>query len=282
MSLLIALNACAGPGEPLPQRYDDVLISPPLMRTGLDADDVMLGVVGSRVSVAFASHGQFEEEELPRWSGALRLVRWPSTELVPGVWHQGIEGGRHTFRFEPEASTYEDGWYAVQIDFAAIGETRGPARRSELPVIDGWTTNLFRIGSQPLIRFYGTLSALELDGANTMSLQTTEPLAISEVRRFADFLDVRVNGNPHRCESSDVFGPHPMFEGGSNGFEQTNVACDRVPEGALIEMSIRDGFFDVPVMDYRGHSPPTWSFRAGEVPDNVGPVDEVFVGEDGR
>jgi len=190
VSFLIALSGCAEPEqEPLPQqRYDDVYISPQLMRTGLDARDVTLGVVGSRVSVAFASHGEYEAEELPRWNGALRLVRWPSTELVPGVWRQGIEGGRHTFRFEPEAPSYEEGWYAVQIDFAAIGETRGPALRSELPVIDGWTTNAFRIGTQPLIRFYGTLSASELNESRAVIFQSTERIPMSEVRRFEEFL----------------------------------------------------------------------------------------------
>ena len=282
VSLLLALSGCAEPEErPLLQRYDDVLISPQLMRTGLDAQDVMLGVIGSRVSVAFADHGRYEAEELPRWDGAVRLVRWPSAELVPGVWRQGFEEGRHTFRFEPEAPSYEEGWYAVQIDFAAIGETRGPARRTELPVIDGWTTNAFRIGTQPLIKFDGTLSASELNESRAVIFQSTERIPMSEVRRFEEFLEVRVNNTPHRCSSDSIFGPSPMFEV-SNPFETARAHCDPVPEGALIEIGIRDGFFDVPVMDYRGHSPPTWSFRAGEVPDNVGPVDEVFVGEDGR
>lgn len=129
-----------------------------------------------------------------------------------------------------------------------------------------------------MIRFEETLSASELNESRAVNFQTTEVVAMSAVRRFEDYLEVRVNGRPHRCTSNSVFGPSPMFEV-SNPFENANVACDPVPEGALIEMSIRDGFFDVPVMDYRGHSPPSWSFRALDNPDNVGPLDEVFLSE---
>jgi len=72
-----------------------------------------------------------------------------------------------------------------------------------------------------------------------------------------------------------------MFEL-SNPFVTGRAHCDPVPEGALIEISFRDGFFDVPVMDYRGHSPPRWSFPALDNPDNVGPAEDVFLSEDGR
>lgn len=277
--VLVALSGCAEPEmrRPTPSRYNDVQITPQSLRTGLDRREVMEGVVPFGISVVVPEHEPFERE-LPRWDGALRLVRWPSTELVPGAWRLGSVEGIHTFAFEPEAP-YEEGWYAVQIDFASI-DTRG-AFRHDLPVFDGWTTNLFRIGSQPLIRFWGTLSASELDGSRAITFQTTEVVAISAVRRFDDYLEVRVNGLPHRCTSNDVFGPSPMFEV-SNPFAQANVACDPVPEGALIEISLREGFFDVPVMDYRGNSPPSWSFRALDNPDNVGPAEDVFLSEDGR
>ena len=277
---LIVLGGCAEPEmrSPTPSRYYDVHITPQSLRTGLNRREVMEGVVPFGISVVVPEHEPFERE-LPRWDGALRLVRWPSTELVPGVWRLGSVQGIHTFAFEPEAP-YEEGWYAIQIDFASVGDTRGPFRR-DLPVVDGWTTNLFRIGSQPLIRLGGTLSASELNESRALTFQTTEVVAMSAVRRFDDYLEVLVNGRPHRCTSDGVFGPSPMFEV-SNPFENAGVRCDPVPEGALIEISIRDGFFDVPVMDYRGHSPPSWSFRALENPDNVGPVEDVFLSEDGR
>lgn len=48
-------------------------------------------------------------------------------------------------------------------------------------------------------------------------------------------------------------------------------------DDAVVRISIREGFFDIPVWDCRGQSPPSWSFRAGEVPDNAGASDAVFL-----
>lgn len=141
--VLVALSGCAEPPDRRnAPRYDDVRISPQSMRTGVDSRAAIAGVVGARVSVGVIDHAGLETIDLPRWDGALRLVRWPSAELVPGVWRLDSEGAIHTFAFEPEASTYEEGWYAIQIDFSVIGEDREARLPYQFPVIDGWTTNL--------------------------------------------------------------------------------------------------------------------------------------------
>lgn len=252
-----------------PEHRDDVLITPQSMHTGIDAAAAASGVVGARVSVGVPdSFGNFERDELPRWDGALRLVRWPGRELVPGEWQLGVEGGRYTFVFQPEAETYEEGWYAVQIDFGMIGDHRGPVERDELPVIDGWTTNRFRIGSQPVVRLYGSLTPT----TGGLLFQTSEVVSISASRAFSEYLQVVVDNVDHRCTfgSTDVYGPE-------RGFQGVDVECEAVPEDAVVQVTIRDGFFDRAVSDYRGGTPPNWTFRAGEVPDNAGPSDALFV-----
>jgi hypothetical protein len=116
--------------------------------------------------------------------------------------------------------------------------------------------------------------------------QVSEEIPVLEERRFTDYLGVTVNGDARPCSAwsadGDVFGPSPIFEGEARPFAGTQVDCGSAAAGSVVEIRIRDGFFDVPVWDYRGQTPPRWSFRAGENPDEAGPTDAVFSVMPGR
>lgn len=146
-----------------------------------------------------------------------------------------------------------------------------------LRTVDGWTTNVFRVGSQPLIS--GTLypSSGADDGGSLFVLRMSEPVSMGAERRLLEYLEVQFDGAPQRCNMDgrtfgDRFGPSaPGY-----GFDGADVRCPPVEPGTPILVTLRDGFLDHPVWDYRGQTPPRWSFRAGENPDEAGPTDAVF------
>lgn len=259
-----------------PMTHDDVDLHPRDMSTGLTAEAIAFED-WARVEVTAFGFAPVSDEELPRWEEGLRLVTWPDAAMVPGSWvfTRGT-GGSSTLRFQPASGTFALGWYAVQVDFDAVGADRGPANGS-LPVVDGWVTSRFHVGSLPLVRLSGTLTSMpSAEGNNVLEFQASEIVPVTRPVRFAEVLQVNVNGAPHGCtavdETSDTFGPSPLFEE-PRPLSFASVQCPPVPEGASIEVRL-DGLTDVLLRDHRGDSPPRWTFVAGDVVDSTAP--ELF------
>lgn len=259
---------CATPASDVP----DVNVGPNVvftsndMATGVDADAVASGASWARVGLRLASM-PFPDREVAGWDGALRVVRWPSGEIVEGTW--AYDAAAITHHLQP-ARDLEEGWYAVQADLGRVGRR---ADRS-LPVVDGWTTSRFRVGSQPLATLTYSLSNRPPD-SNVIDIACSENAVVSDARRLTEHLSVTVDGAPRACaplvDLDDVFGP-------SRPFSRMSVECGFVPSGALVEVTMREGLTDVPLTDYRGNAPPRWSFRVGEDPETL-PADVLFASE---
>lgn len=248
----------------------DVVFTIPDMRTGVDSASLNDNSV--RAGVRLTSVRTIPDAELSLWDGALRMVRWPSGEIVPGSW--AYDRGTGIFHFGVAGAQFGDGWFAVQADLDRVG--RRAADRSA-PIVDGWWTSRFRVGSQPLARISYSLARTPPD-SNSIEITCSEDAAVSEVRRFSEHVEVTVDGEPRACaafdERSDTFGPSPLFEG-PRTFYYASLECGFIAEGALVEVRMVAGFTDMPLTDYRGVSPPRWTFRVGEDPETT-PADVLF------
>lgn len=272
----VGMLGCAGPGsEPIAgDRYQDVFITPFEMRTGVRSQDAIEGPQTERVRVGVPPSVPDFESELSRWDGALRLVRWPSLQFVDGAWHHEVdESGMHAFAFVPASGEYEDGWYAVQIDFAAIGGGRGTLPGLNLPVVEGWTTSLFRVGSQPLVRILGTIAS-DRGGATPSQLEilTSEAIPVRAEDGDEEFLEVTANGEVLSC-AQDRTGAQDF----PDLFAHATLLCPRVAEGAQVELRFRPDYFTARVWDYRAQTPPAWSFVAGQSADRERPSEDLFL-----
>jgi hypothetical protein len=277
VTLLATISGCDAAGTARVDRYDDVRITPHDLTTNVGSDGFAPALGGGvGVEVVVPDHfPDFETAELPMWRGNLRLVTWPSVRSVAGSWRVEQEAnppyghGPFVFRFEAEGPLSE-GWYAIQINFSGIGTPRG-AQQGGLVEIDGWTTSRFRVGSQPIVRLWGSLSPA---GSGALSFYPTEGIPVDEERSFIEDLSVTVDGVAHRCWSgdpgSDSFGPGRPFEG-------IDVQCDVAPLGSLVEATLRREFSSSTFMDLRGSAPPHWVFRAGDAADGDGqPADVIY------
>jgi len=192
LTCFLALTA-ANCSDPVDQTPDDVhpfrsvRISPAFdLVTGTDARGVV-GDVGVFVSVGGSGTvAEFESDEKRAWDGNLRVVHWPSAELAAGEWRlrDSDPPGSVVYDFLPDGEM-PDGWYAVQVDFDAINEARGfgppyerglPEMEHARPVIDGWTTTRFHVGSLPVVRFFGSVydESVDLSGGGSFILKPSE------------------------------------------------------------------------------------------------------------
>ncbi|MBN8615297.1 MAG: hypothetical protein J0L92_32175 [Deltaproteobacteria bacterium] len=250
----------------------DVLFTIPDMRTGVDPGPLTEGLEWARIGVRLTSISRFPDREVPQWEGLLRVVRWPSGEIVPGTW--AYDDVSSTFHFRVAGPFFDEGWFAIQAELGRVGRR---ARDNSLPIVEGWSTSRFRIGSQPLATLSYYLGDFSPD-YGAIEITCSENAEVSEVRRFSEHIDVSVDGEPRTCtamdETNDTFGPSPLFEE-PRPFYTASVECGFVPNGALVEVMMRDGLTDLPLTDYRGVSPPRWSFRVGDDP-RMPPADALF------
>jgi hypothetical protein len=247
------------------------------------------------ITISFGGTGTaeaFEREEMPAWEGNIRVVHWPSTELAAGEWalHVSEPPGSVTFEFVPTADLAV-GWYAVQVDFDAINEARGAGppydrglRLDETrPVIDGWTTTRFYVGSLPIIRLGGSVfdEAAARGGINGFAIHSSELVRFSSDVDLIDGLVVQIDGRPWTCRD-----PNP--ESGSTLFGPTSgrtwsivtVACDAAPPGGHVTVGFTPELVEAAgglLVDIHGNSPPAWSFLVSENAEGDGePSDALF------
>lgn len=196
----------------------------------------------------------------------LRLVRWPSGELVSGAWRPmvgEIFGGRELLYFVADSSL-ANGWYAIQIrlpdwyySLSGLGVTSD----------DGWTTQRGHVGSMP--------TALLAGDSPDLVLHLSEPVTFDEEYDLNSFLEYTIDGRAASCryEDQDVYRIPPWpFHGGP-------LHCDTLPEGAVGELRIREGLFfgrGRSLVGRSGDSPPHWTFRQGEAISNE-PTDAYFM-----
>jgi len=278
LATLTATTAAACGSSSAPDSHGErtIWVRPSDLRTAVSAD-------ASEVSVRIQGETpeRFRATELDGWEGNLRIVRWPEGDLVPGVFLTA-EDGEFTFHFAPE-SVLTEGWYAVQLDLAALPSRRTPSDPA-LEVRDGWTSSRFRVGSYPIVRVLGIFADADLvdealpDGT-VITFESSELVPFRDTVRLADYLDVTANGLPVRCGDERYDSPPTRALG------QFTVVCPRVPDGARIAMQFRERLFPdgVQVHSIRGESPPVWEVLEGEPIDGDGtPSDAIFAARESR
>lgn len=178
---------------------------------------------------------EFVEGELASWDGNLRLVRWPSEEVVPGSWVFSVDAttNRGVFAFEPETPLSPDqGWYALQIRFEEIGVRRGyfgpQLFDDRFPggighqYHDGWSTTRFFQASYPLLRVSG--GAYLADGvvpASSGALVTmAEPGVVTADVDLTSSIRVEIAEARVRCS----FDPATLRTGET--FSGIRITCD--------------------------------------------------------
>lgn len=214
----------------------------------------------------------FRETELPSWENSIRVVTWPDRVLVPGRWRgEDVMDSGFQFVFVPEGDL-ADGWYAAQVNFDTI-DTGGSTRRgipySTLPVVDGWTTTRFRVGSAPTVTVSGSVFSEEdnlgIDGSHFI-FGCSETVFFERERLVLDALTVTADGEPLRCWDAvpEALGPRDV--GPTRPFAGQQFECERTRVGARISMSLAPDFVGAGgkrFYDTDGHSPPRWEFIAG-------------------
>ena len=281
---IVASFALAGIGCSTPYRFPaedfTVEMSPTDLATGQSPD--VLPLVRLSNYRPWGSVEGFVAEELPFWNDHLRLVRWPTGELVPGRWVFSNDTAM-TFTFEPE-SPLEPGWYAVQVDFRGLPVVRGTLANTPqvlsgsagpavgTAVIEGVTTARFFVGSRPIAQMWGAITGPSegRDGGGNITLFVTEPVSLDREQATEDLLMATVDGEPVRCVPFNESIPVGIFRG-------LSWECDDPGRSGDVVVTMQPFAGAPPELRYGASgSPLTWTSGAGGWIDPRVVSDSVF------
>ncbi|MBX7192164.1 MAG: hypothetical protein K1X94_08910 [Sandaracinaceae bacterium] len=281
---VIAISACDRAADPGTQGVNYTVYVP--MR---DLETNWRGEVTVETSMEpWFAWDEFVEGELASWDGNLRLVRWPSEEVVPGRWTFDVDEARNrgVFSFEPDAPlSPDDGWYALQVRFGGIGIRRGyfgPELFDERfpggvnhQFHDGWSTTRFYQADYPLFRLSGGafLAAGEVPASTGFLANVLGGATVTSDVDLTSSFRVLVAGERVAC----TLEPSALRAG--EDFVGLRASCDGpLTEGALVvELDplplVSSGGLSVHYCGVGGRS--RWEGRVGADPLLNGPCDDA-------
>lgn len=290
-ALILLMGVAAGMSagcsqDALPPSEDyTVRMAPEDLTTGLTAS--VRPTVTLSTYWPWQSPDEFVARELPAWDRGLRLVRWPSQELVAGRWVFSNTYPPSTLTFEPETEL-APGWYATQMRFSDLPVTRGTLASAPQvlagtagpnvgsTLIEGWTTTRFHVGSRPIAQLWGFIDTGGDGGGGHVELYTTEDVRLTEAQETAGLLEVTVDGVPLRCP------PHAQRLDVGDPLRLSWTCDDPGREGEVVVTLRPLAAAPTGLVYGSAESPPTWRFHTGEFIDPYDVPDELFAPERGN
>ncbi|MBX7196240.1 MAG: hypothetical protein K1X94_29560 [Sandaracinaceae bacterium] len=286
--LLVGVAAGMSAGcsqDALPPSEDyTVRMAPEDLTTGLTAS--VRPTVTLSTYWPWQSPDEFVARELPAWDRSLRLVRWPSQELVAGRWVFSNTYPPSTLTFEPETEL-APGWYATQMRFSDLPVTRGTLASAPQvlagtagpnvgsTLIEGWTTTRFHVGSRPIALLRGFIATGGEEGGD-LHLFVSEEVALAAEQDTSGLLEVTVDGSPLQCPAYARLVPSGPFLG-------LDWICESPEREGEVVVTLRTLAAAPAGLVYgSAESPPTWRFHTGEFIDPYDVPDALFAPEGGN